>query len=100
MTGVKGSIEALDSFDRNYDLKIKQLEDAVNLASDDLNLAKTGKQITASDNTKNISVLTTNVSIKEDNLQLAKISRDESEKAIALLKDEKRSKLAELDAKL
>ncbi|MDD2487626.1 MAG: efflux RND transporter periplasmic adaptor subunit [Candidatus Gracilibacteria bacterium] len=99
MSGVKGSIEALDSFENNYDLKIKQLEDALNISQEDLNMAKTGKDITSYDNSKNISSLETNVSIKSDSLNLSKIGEQEAIRGIELAKQEKLSKISELDAK-
>lgn len=100
MTWVKWSIEGIESFDKNYDLKIKQLEDSLNIAYQNLELTKTWKDITKNDNSKNISNLQTNISIKEDNLNLSKIWEIEIQKSIELTKKEKESKLSELDAKI
>lgn len=97
---VKWSIEAIESFDNNYNLKIKQLEDAVNISAQDVNLAKTGKDISSSDISKNIENLKSNISMKEDSLQIAKIQEEQANKIIDLTKQEKVSKLAEIDAKL
>lgn len=97
---IKWSIEAIESFDKNYDLKIKQLEDAVTISSQDLNLAKTGKDISSSDISKNLENLKTNIALKEDSLAITKIWEEETIKNIELTKLEKISKLAEIDANL
>ncbi|MCK9272812.1 HlyD family efflux transporter periplasmic adaptor subunit [Candidatus Gracilibacteria bacterium] len=99
MVGVKGSIEAIDSFDKNYNLKMKQLEDAVDIAAQDVEMAKTGLDISKSDISKNKQALETNVKIKEDSLNLARIGEQEVLKNIELVKNEKTSKLAEINAK-
>lgn len=100
MVWVKWSIQAIESFDKSYALKIKQLEDALAMAQEDLNMAKTGKNITSSDVSKNTNSLKTNIKVKEDNLNIAKISEVQAYKAIDLTKQEMKSKLAELDAKI
>ncbi len=97
---IKWSIEAIDSFDKNYDLKIKQLEDNVAISSEDLNLAKTWKSISSSDISKNLENLKTAINIKQDSLDIAKIWEEEASKNIELTKLEKISKLAEIDANL
>lgn len=97
---VKWSIEAINSFDHNYNLKIKQLEDSVNIALQDVDLAKTGKDISSSDILKNLENLKTNISIKKDGLNIAKIWKEEASKNIELTKQEKISKLAEIDVNL
>lgn len=97
---IKWSIDAIGSFDKNYDLKIKQLEDNVAISSEDLNLAKTGKSISASDISKNLENLKTAINIKQDSLDIAKIWEEEASKNIELTKLEKISKLAEIDANL
>lgn len=99
MVWVKWSIEALNSFWKNYDLKMKQLEDALDIAGQDVEMAKTGLDISKSDISKNKEALATNVKIKEDQLNLARIWEQEVLKNIELVKNEKTSKLAELDAK-
>ncbi|MDP2090640.1 MAG: HlyD family efflux transporter periplasmic adaptor subunit [Candidatus Gracilibacteria bacterium] len=98
--GIKGAIESINSFDKNYDLKIKQLEDAVTISNEDLNMAKTGKSISASDISKNLENLKTAINIKQDSLDIAKIGAEEAIKNIELTKLEKVSKLAEIDANL
>ncbi|EKE30234.1 MAG: hypothetical protein ACD_2C00020G0002 [uncultured bacterium (gcode 4)] len=97
---VQWSMEAIDSFESDYALKVRQLEDAMNMAAEDLNLAKTWKSITGIDNSKNLSGLQTNISIKEDSLKLAKIWEEEVLKNMNLLKQEKISKINELNAKI
>jgi len=54
-------------------LKIKQLEDARDIAKEDVELAKTGKDMNSSDISKNRNSLETNINIKEDQLSLANI---------------------------
>ncbi|MDD2908425.1 MAG: HlyD family efflux transporter periplasmic adaptor subunit [Candidatus Gracilibacteria bacterium] len=98
--GIKGSQEAITSFQNNYDLKIKQLEDARDIANDDVNLAKTGQDINKSDVSKNRSNLETNIKIKEDQLSLSRIGEQEVLKNIEMVKKEKISKLAEIDTNL
>ncbi len=97
---VKWSIEAIESFENSYNLKIKQLEDAYKIAAEDVNLAKTGKDIVSSDISKNIDSLKTNIVIKEESLNIAKISEEQANKNIELTKQEKASKIAEIDANL
>lgn len=97
---IKWAIESINSFDKNYDLKIKQLEDAVTISNEDLNMAKTGKSISASDISKNLENLKTAINIKQDSLDIAKIWAEEAIKNIELTKLEKVSKLAEIDANL
>lgn len=97
---IKWSIENIESFDNDYNLKIKQLEDSINISEQDLILAKTWKDINLSDIAKNIAGLKTNISVKEDNLDISKIWKEESIKNIELTKQEKIAKLAEIDANL
>lgn len=66
--GIKGNIAATLAFDANYALRIQQLEDSVNLAEEDWNLAKIGKDTSSSDVKKNIDILTANISLREDAL--------------------------------
>lgn len=100
MTWVKWSHEAIYSFNNSYDLKIKQLEDAFLIAKQDYEMAKTGKDITSSDINKNTNNLWVNIEIKEDSLKLAKIWVEETYNNIELIKQEKASKIAELNAKI
>lgn len=97
--GIKGSIAAINAFDSNYTLKVQQLEDSVNLAEEDLNLAKTLGSVSSSDVKKNRDILTTNIGLKEDALKLAKIAIGEVEKNRAILASERDSKLREVDVK-
>lgn len=98
--GIKGSMSAIDSFDANYLLKMGQLQDAIKLAVEDLNLAKTGKDISSSDVRKNLETLSMSIKMKEDALRLAQVSISEVEKNRAILSSERESKLREIDAKL
>lgn len=98
--GVKGSISALDSFDSSSALKIQGLEDALKIAEEGLNLAKSGKDITSSDVEKNLDILRASIAMKEDALKLAKVSVQEVTKNRDILSSEKTSKLREMDAKI
>ena len=98
--GVKGNIASIDTFDSSYILKIQQLQDAVYLAEEDLNLAKTGKDTSSSDVKKNMDILATNVSLKEDTLALAKVAVSEVEKNRKILESERDSRLQETGAKI
>lgn len=97
---VKWSIEWIEKFENNYNLKVKQLEDAVKISEEDLNLAKTGKDINSSDISKSIENLKTNIWIKEDNLKISKVQNEEALKNIEVTKQEKLSKMAEIDANI
>ena len=99
MVWVKWSIEAMNSFWKNYDLKMKQLEDALDITTQDVEMAKTGLDISKSDISKNREALITNVKIKEDQLNLSRIWEWEVLKNIELVKNERTSKLAEINAK-
>ena len=93
-------MEAIESFSYTYSLKIKQLEDALSIASEDVNLAKTGKDISSSGIAQNLENLKMSISTKEDSLGMAKIGEIQAEKSIELARQEKISKLAEIDANL
>lgn len=98
--GVKGSMATIDSFDANYTMKIQQLQDAVELATKDLDLAKTGKDTSSSDVRKNLDTLSASIKMKEDALRMAEVGISEVEKNRTMLGAERRSKLSEIDAKL
>ncbi|MDD2916948.1 MAG: HlyD family efflux transporter periplasmic adaptor subunit, partial [Candidatus Gracilibacteria bacterium] len=98
--GVKGSMEAIDTTAKSSELTTKQLEDALRIATENVNLAKTGKSISSSDIFKNIENLKAQVSMKEDALKLALLNQDQSSKNIELTRQEKLSKLAETDARI
>lgn len=98
--GVKGSIAAIEAFDSDYTLKIQQLQDAIELAVEDLNLAKTGKNISSSDVRKNLDTLAASIRMKEDALRIAQVSISEVEKNREVLVSERDSKLREVDTKL
>ncbi|MDD5377434.1 MAG: HlyD family efflux transporter periplasmic adaptor subunit [Candidatus Gracilibacteria bacterium] len=98
--GVKGSIAAIEAFDSSYSLKIQQLQDAVQLAEEDLNLAKTGKDTSSSDVQKNMDTLAASVHMKEDALKLAQVAVSEVEKNRNVLSSERDSKLREIDSNL
>lgn len=98
--GIKGSMTAISSFDSDYILKVQQLQDAVNIAEESLNLAKTGKDISSNDVKKNRDILTTNVSLKEDALRIAKVSLLDIAKNRKVLESERDSKLQEMNAKI
>lgn len=97
---VKWSLEAVEAYDASYDLKMKQLQDAFKIAEEDVNLARTWKDISSSDMQKNLQSLKTNISVKEDSLEIAKISMEQAQKWIDLTIKEKISKLAEIDANM
>lgn len=96
---MQGSIEAIESFDDNYNLKIKQLEDSVALSEEDLALAKTGKEINSSNVSKNIESLKTNLSVKEDTLHIAQIGSEQAKMNIELAKQERTVKVAEINSR-
>lgn len=98
--GVKGSISAIDAFDASYALKIQGIEDAIELATEDLNLAKTGKDTSSSDVRKNLDTLAMAIKMKEDSLRMAQVSVSDVEKSREILSSERKSKLAEIDSKL
>lgn len=97
---IKWSQESILSFQNNYNLKIKQLEDARDIAEEDFNLAKTSQSINASDISKNRSNLDTSIKMKEDELRLSKIWEWEVLKNIEIVKHEKASKISEINANL
>lgn len=98
--GIKGSMTAINTFNSDYALKVQQLQDAVNIAEESLNIAKTGKDISINDVKKNRDILTTNVSLKEDALRIAKVSLLDITKNRKVLESERDSKLQEMNAKI
>lgn len=97
---MKGSAEAIETTTKNAELTVKQLEDTLRIAAENVNLAKTGKDISSSDIFKNIENLRVSVSMKEDALQIAILNQEQAARNIELTKQEKLSKLAELDARM
>lgn len=79
---------------------MQQLEDAVKIAEESLNLTKTGKEISINDIKKNLDILTANVSLKEDTLRIAQIALADKEKNRKILQSERNSKLQEMNAKI
>lgn len=98
--GIKGSIAAIEAFDSSYALKVQQLQDAVQLALEDLNFAKTGKDTSSSDVRKNLDTLAMSIQMKEDALRMAQVAILEVEKSRSILGSERDSKLREIDSKL
>ncbi len=98
--GIKGSINGLDTFASTAELKLTQLEDARILAEENLTMARTGKDTSASDVRKNIDALNIAVRMKEDALRMAQIGTQEVIKGRAILEAEKTSKLREIEAKI
>jgi multidrug resistance efflux pump len=98
--GIKGSMTAIGSFDSDYILKVQQLQDAVNIAEESLNLAKTGKDISSNDVKKNRDILTANIDFKEDALEIAKVALLDIAKNRKILESERDSKLQEMGAKI
>lgn len=98
--GVKGSIASIEAFDSSYVLKFQQLQDAVTIAEEDLNLAKTLKDTSSSDVRKNLDILAASIKMKEDALRMAQIAISEVEKNKTILQNERDSKLREIDSKL
>lgn len=64
MAGVKGSLEGIAKVEDAYNMKLRQLQDAVELANGDLNLAKTGLDTNSSDVTKNTNNLSVAIKMK------------------------------------
>lgn len=98
--GIKGSINGLETFASTADLKLTQLEDARTLAEENLTMAHTGKDTSASDVRKNIDTLKMAIKMKEDALRMAQIGTQEVVKGRAILEAEKASKLREIEAKI
>lgn len=76
------------------------MDDAVKIATEDLNLAKTGKDISSSDVRKNLETLAMSIKMKEDALRLAEVAISDVEKNRKTLNSERDSKLREIDSKL
>lgn len=98
--GIKGSINGLETFASTADLKLTQLEDARKLAEENLTMARTGKDTSASDVRKNIDALKMAIKMKEDALRMAQIGTQEVVKGRSILEAEKTSKLREIEAKI
>lgn len=98
--GIKGSINGLETFASTADLKLAQLEDTRTLAEENLTIARTGKDTSASDVRKNIDALKMAIKMKEDALRMAQIGTQEVVRGRSILEAEKTSKLREIEAKI
>lgn len=98
--GIKGSLWALQTMNSNISLQLQQLQDAINMAENDLSMAQAGKGMNESEIAKNIASLETAVSMKNDALRLAQASLNEAEKSRELLIAERNSKISEINANI
>ncbi|MDQ1344041.1 MAG: Efflux transporter, family, subunit, partial [Patescibacteria group bacterium] len=62
---------AIASFEKNRELQLSSLRDAVRLAETSLELAKSGKTVSGSDDKRNIDALEIAVKVKEDAVLVA-----------------------------
>lgn len=69
--GVDGVKSAIASFEKNRELQLSSLRDAVKLAETSLELAKSGKTVSGSDDKRNLDALEIAVRVKEDGVAIA-----------------------------
>jgi biotin carboxyl carrier protein len=98
--GVEGSTKAIASFEKDRTLKLSALADSVRLAETSLDLAKTGKSQTGTDEKRSLEALEIAVEMKRGELELAKKEAEKSVSGIAAAQVEGGAKTAETGAKV
>ncbi len=98
--GTDGALRAIESFERDRELKVSSLEDSVKLAESGLELAKTGRILAGSDEKKNLDALSLAVEMKARELELAKKEAAKATESVGTLAREADAKVAEIETKI
>lgn len=98
--GTEGSTKALEAFDRERELTVASLQDAVKIAESDLALAKTGGNLAESDRRKNLDALALAVEMKAREVELAEKEVSKIRDSVAVVAREGDSKVAEIRTKV
>lgn len=96
--GITGSSKAIATFEKDRELRLSSLSDAVALAKTALELAKSGKSVAAGDEKRNLDALEIAVRVKEDAVKVADESYAKAVAAADMAQREMNAKVRETDA--
>lgn len=96
--GVDGIRTSLTSFEKNRALQLASLADGVKLAETSLELAKSGKNVSGSDDKRNLDALEIAVKVKEDGVSIAEQNYRKALAGAEMAQREMEAKVKETDA--
>lgn len=96
--GIEGIRTSLASFEKNRALQLASLADAVKLAETSLDLAKSGKTVSSSDDKRNLDALEIAVKVKEDGVSIAEENYKKALAGAEMAQREMEAKVKETEA--